>query len=243
MLVVFSSATNCKPFTPFTMQRRNFVKVTLGAAGASVLASAFGRNWGLFSGDAVKPVTGLFLNKKTNVIHIKVLNKTKYHDHMALRNVQEIPVQHWREEIKNIKPVVISVDNEAVNVFPHFDKGKSSMIFENLALRELDNGINSTYLTNAHDVLVEAFSPFYAPYNASKWRLHDLLFKVIVYNDGVTHKWEAYQDTVKAIDFSSVEIPVRNEWVNNKPLFDKKLRARMAGKEQEIEKLKKRIII
>ncbi|MFP5043021.1 hypothetical protein [Parasediminibacterium sp. JCM 36343] len=233
------------------MKRRKFLGLSLAALGAQVLfpsfSSAQGRpRTGKKKRDKVTAADGqaFVLNAKTNVAHFMHPKIYKFKHKVLAKNMRAIPIANWRSEMQKVPSQIVGNKKGGTNnIAAHFDKRKSDVVFENLALKNLAGGFTGSSLAKAQATISLAFAAPYVAHNRTSWRLFDLLYKVIVYNDSIIDKWGAYQGTVKNVDFTGIAIPGTNSWVNDEALFNSKINKQLRKKDSNMAKIAKRIII
>jgi hypothetical protein len=177
----------------------------------------------------------LVLNTKTKVVHLptnKIFNR--YPD-IADTNQKLIDLGTWETQVK--API-------------HFNKEKSGIIIELLALQKLNTGINDKSLTAAINTLSIAFMPVYKDKNENLinkygFRLHDLLLQTIALNNTipVTQKWARFQAATGRINYTVKDLkPIssRMKWIKTKTDFDKQAEYILNNKTTYINRLKQR---
>ncbi len=179
------------------------------------------------------PIDKIVLNSKTGVVHLpsgKIFSK--------------YPI---------IKRQVIFGNNDwEIQVKPpyHFNKEKSGIILEMLALTRLAPGINDKSLTDAFRILSIAFSNAYKSksgvlLNKYKFRLHYLLVQIIALNNTfiATQKWEKFQSATGRINYNlqgEKPLPGHMNWVKSKTEFDRRVGYILKNKQTYISRLAKR---
>ena len=175
----------------------------------------------------------LVLNTKTQVVHLpsgKIFSK-----YPTIKRQAIIGYNNWEIDIKP----------------PYrFNKEKSGIILEMLALTRLAAGINERTLTDAYRILSLAFSNAYKSKNGTmlnkyKFRLHYFLLQVIALNNTFveTQKWEKFQSATGRINYNLQDkkpLPKHMNWVKNKTEFDKRVRYILQNKQTYISRLTKR---
>lgn len=159
----------------------------------------------------------IVLNTKTGVVHLpsgKIFSK-----YPTIKRQAIFANNNWEIQVK--PPY-------------HFNKEKSGIILEMLALTRLSTGINDRTLTDAFRILSIAFSNTYKSkkgvlINKYKFRLHYLLLQVIALNNTftTTQKWEKFQSATGRINYNLQEkkpLPKHMNWVKNKTEFDKRVK-------------------
>jgi len=179
------------------------------------------------------PLDRLVLNTKTKVVHLP-----------SGRIFSKYPT------IK--RQVIIGSANWEVQVRPpyHFNKEKSGIIIEMLALTRLATGITDRTLTDAYRILSIAFTGTYKSkngvlFNKYNFRLHHLLLYSIALNNTypAAQKWEKFQLATARIDYNLKDtkpLPRFMEWLKSKAAFDKKTSYILQNKQTYISRLAKR---
>ena len=179
------------------------------------------------------PIDKLVLNSKTRVIHLpsgKIFSK-----YPTIRRQAIIGSATWEVEVKP----------------PYrFNKEKSGIILEVLALTRLAAGINDRALTDAYRILSIAFRDTYKSktgvlLNQYNFRLHHLLLQTISLNNTYpsTDKWNKFRQATNNINYN---LPVKNRlprfmnWITNKTEFDKKAVYILQNKQAYVSRLAKR---
>ena len=161
------------------------------------------------------PIDRLVLNTKTKVIHLasgRIFSK-----YPIIKRKVLIGSSTWETEVK--PPY-------------HFNKEKSGIIIEVLALSRLATGINDRTLADAYRILSLAFSSSYKNkqgilLNKYNFRLHHLLLQTITLNNTypLAQKWTKFQQATGNINYSLKDVkplPRFMNWITNKAEFDKK---------------------
>jgi hypothetical protein len=150
------------------------------------------------------------------------------------------------------RQVIIGSANWEVEVRPpyRFNKEKSGIIIEMLALTRLATGITDRTLTDAHRILSIAFIGTYKNksgiiFNKYNFRLHHLLLQTIALNNTypATQKWEKFQQATARINYNLKDtkpLPRFMEWLKSKTEFDKKVSYILQNKQTYISRLAKR---
>jgi hypothetical protein len=197
------------------------------SAGTTVITGAKQRLYKFLSLDK------LVLNSKTGVVHLpsgKIFAK-----YPTIKRRTIIGFTNWEAEVKA----------------PYrFNKEKSGIIVEMLALTRLASGINDRTLTDAYRILSLAFSNNYKSksgvlINKYKFRLHFLLLKTIALNGtfALAQKWEKFQAGTARINYSLQDkkpLPSYMSWIKTKTDFDKKVNYILQNKQTYIARLAKR---
>lgn len=178
------------------------------------------------------PIDRIVLNTKTKVVHLA-----------SGRIFAKYPT------IK--RQVIISSANWETEVRPpyRFNKEKSGIIIEMLALTRLAAGITDRTLTDAYRILSVAFSGTYknkegVSFNKYNFRLHHLLLYSIALNNTypAAQKWEKFQLATARINYNldTKPLPGFMEWIKSKAVFDKKAGYILQNKQTYISRLAKR---
>ena len=175
----------------------------------------------------------IVLNTKTGVVHLpsgKIFSK-----YPTIKRQAIIGNNDW--EIK-VKPPY------------RFNKEKSGVILEMLAMTRLAPGINDRSLTDAYRILSIAFSNAYKSksgilLNKYKFRLHYLLLQTIALNNTFTaaQKWEKFQLAIGRISYNlqnEKPLPKHMNWAITKTEFDKRAVYILQNKQTYISRLTKR---
>ena len=179
------------------------------------------------------PLDKLVINLKTRVVHLpsgKIFSK-----YPTIKRQGIISFANWETEVK--PPY-------------HFNKEKSGIIVEMLALTRLATGINDRTLTDAYRILTVAFTGMYRnktgdTFNKYNFRLHHLLLKVISLNSTIpaSQKWEKFQSATGNINYNLPDkkpLPLFMNWLKTKTDFDKKAIYILQNKQSYISRLAKR---
>ncbi len=175
----------------------------------------------------------LILNKKTNVVHLPTEKIFTHYPDISADNQRIIDLKGWETGIK--APV-------------HFNKEKSGIILELLALQKLSAGINDKSLAAATNTLAIAFSPIYKNVNGDNpniynFRVHDLLLQTIALNNSIpaAKKWSKFQSANGDHDYyTESRIPRRMNWMKSKIEFDAQASYIITNKIKYTDRLKKR---
>ena len=179
------------------------------------------------------PIDKLVVNTKTRVIHLpsgKIFSK-----YPTIRRQAIIGSATWEVEVKP----------------PYrFNKEKSGIILEVLALTRLAGGINDRALTDAYRILSIAFRDTYKNktgvlLNKYNFRLHHLLLQTISLNPTypLTDKWNKFKLATNNINYGLPDknpLPRFMNWITNKVEFDKKARYILQNKQTYLSRLAKR---
>lgn len=176
------------------------------------------------------PIHKLVLNTKTRVVHLpsgKIFSK-----YPTIKRQAIIGSATWEVEVK--PPY-------------YFNKEKSGIILEMLALTRLAAGINDRSLTDAYRILSIAFTGGYKSktgvvFNKYNFRLHHLLLKVISLNTTypLAQKWEKFQLATAKINYSLPDkrpVPQFMSWIKAKTDFDKKVNYILQNKQSYTSRL------
>lgn len=179
------------------------------------------------------PIDKIILNTKTKVVHLA-----------SGRIFSKYPI------IK--RQVVFGSSDWEVQVKPpyRFNKDKSGIILEVLALARLAAGINDRSLTDAYRILSIAFTGTYKNksgviINKYNFRLHHLLLQSIALNNSFpgTQKWEKFQVATGRINYNlndTKPLPKFMEWLKSKAEFEKKASYILQNKQIYTSRLVKR---
>ena len=179
------------------------------------------------------PIDKLVINLKTRVVHLpsgKIFSK-----YPTIKRQATLGFTNWETEVK--PPY-------------HFNKEKSGIIVEMLALTRLAPGINDRSLTDAYRILTVAFTGMYRSksgntFNKYNFRLHHLLLKVISLNSTIpaSQKWDKFQSATGNINYNLQDkkpLPLFMSWLKTKTDFDKKAIYILQNKQSYISRLAKR---
>jgi hypothetical protein len=180
----------------------------------------------------------LVMNTKTKVVHLptgKIF--TRYND-IESKNQKILDLKTWETQVKT--PV-------------HFNKEKSGIILELLALQKLNAGITDKSLTSAINTLALAFSPTYKNktglhLNKYNFRIHELLAQLIALNNSIptAQKWTKFQTATGTITYTydllslKNHLPPRVKWMLGKNIFDERMAYIIKNKNDYMGRLKKR---
>ena len=197
------------------------------ASGATVLNKSIGKLHKFL------PIDKLVLNLKTRVVHLpsgRIFSK-----YPTIKRQTIISFANWETEVR--PPY-------------HFNKEKSGIIVEMLALTRLATGINDRTLTDAYRILTVAFTGAYKSktgntFNKYNFRLHHLLLKVISLNSTIpaSQKWDKFQSATGNINYNLPDkrpLPRFMTWLKTKTDFDKKVNYILQNKQTYISGLAKR---
>lgn len=225
------------------MQRRNFLGLSLTLVGSTVFVTPLSKfNFNRYA-DTVKNEISeniesifLVLNKTTNIIHLEKLeNLQEIPSTRIIKRAKKISVKDWDKSIEKIA--------STNDVKLRFNKQKSGIIFETLAIQELSNGLTIHTLKKAAEILSNAFSDDYIEYNKTNWRLYDFMHKIIALNDDISNKWGMFKIKINNADFSKINIPQRNSWIVREWEYLEKTNNILKNKFRHSEKIKKQMII
>ena len=176
------------------------------------------------------PIDKLVLNIKTKVVHLpsgKIFAK-----YPTIKRQAIIGSTTWETEVK--PPF-------------HFNKEKSGIIIEVLALSRLAAGITDKTLTDAYRILSVAFTGTYRNktgivFNKYNFRLHHLLLQTIALNNTypTAQKWEKFQLATARINYNLNDgkpLPRFMGWLKSKAEFDKKASYILINKQTYINRL------
>ena len=222
--------------------RRRFLHTGFKLAALSALVLPFQK--ALASGSAVVgsarkklskflPIDKLVINLKTRVVHLpsgKIFSK-----YPTIKRQSTLGFTNWETEVK--PPY-------------HFNKEKSGIIVEMLALTRLATGINDRTLTDAQRILAVGFTGMYKSktgitFNKYNFRLHHMLLKVISLNSTIpsAQKWDKFQSATGNINYSLPDkrpLPKFMGWLKTKTDFDKKVNYILQNKQSYTSRLLKR---
>ena len=180
------------------------------AAGTTIVGSARKKLYKFL------PIDKLVINLKTRVVHLpsgKIFSK-----YPTIKRQATLGFTNWETEVK--PPY-------------HFNKEKSGIIVEMLALTRLAPGINDRSLTDAYRILTVAFTGMYRSktgntFNKYNFRLHHLLLQVISLNSTVpaSQKWDKFQSATGNINYNLPDkrpLAKFMSWIKTKTDFDKKV--------------------
>lgn len=179
------------------------------------------------------PIDRLVLNTKSNVIHLpsgRIFSK-----YPTIKRQTIIGSATWEIQVRP----------------PYrFNKEKSGVIIEMLALTRLAAGITDRTLTDAYRILSIAFTGAYKSksgvlFNKYNFRLHHLLLQTIALNSTypAAQKWDKFQQATGRIDYNVKEgkpLPRFMEWLKSKTEFDKKASYILKNKQTYMSRLAKR---
>ena len=179
------------------------------------------------------PIDKLVLNTKTKVVHLA--SGRIFAKYPTIKRQAIISSATWETQVR--PPY-------------HFNKEKSGIIIEYLALTRLTAGINDKTLTDAYRILSVAFAGTYRSksqvvFNKYNFRLHHLLLQTIALNNTypAAQKWEKFQLATARINYNlndGKRLPRFMEWLKSKTEFDKKASYISANKQTYISRLAKR---
>ncbi len=173
----------------------------------------------------------LILNSKTKIVHLPSEKIFTHYQDIALKNQKIIDPETWETEV--ISPV-------------HFNKEKSGIILEILALQKLViAGISDKSLTAVTNTLAIAFSPMYQMSNTYNFRVHDLLLQSIALNNNIPEeqKWNKFRQASGFINYSAeINLPKRMKWMTNQTEFNNQINYIIINKQSYMARLKERAI-
>lgn len=180
----------------------------------------------------------LVLNTKTKVVHLPTKKIFKDYADIDKKNQKILDLKTWETQVKT--PI-------------HFNKEKSGIILELLALQKLNAGITDKSLTAAINTLSLAFT---APYknkkgifiNKHNFRLHELLAQLIALNNSipVAQKWAKFDTATGKINqylmLASLKnpSPPRIKWMFDQKGFDQRVAYILKNKNDYMTRLKHR---
>lgn len=152
----------------------------------------------------------MFLHNKTKTLHYPYVFKT--YDQLKEDHFTLISPNNWEKQLD---------ENGA-----HFTKEKSALIFERLALKNLQGGINNETLGRSSFILGRSFTADYAKQNMYNWRGYNLLFQMVVLNSALptADKWTTFSHAIKEVNVSQIKkLPKKHTWIASKQLFDQRV--------------------
>ncbi|HKB45313.1 MAG TPA: hypothetical protein VKC90_13020 [Chitinophagaceae bacterium] len=175
----------------------------------------------------------LVLNTKTKVVHLPTNKIFSSYSAIGNKNQKIINMTSWEAVVK--PPL-------------HFNKEKSGIILELLALQKLVTAVNDKTLAAAEKTLSVAFLPAYKNKDGSlinkfNFRLHELIMQSIVLNSSVSssQRWTRFQMATGKINYSAEDkLPARMNWITNKEEFNMRTDYILKDKTTYIDRLKKR---
>jgi hypothetical protein len=175
----------------------------------------------------------LILNTKTKVVHLPTNKIFSSYSEIGNKHQKIINIAAWEAVVK--PPV-------------HFNKEKSGIILELLALQKLVTTVNDKSLAAAEKTLTIAFLPLYKNndnvlINKFNFRLHELLIQTIALNLSIPllQKWARFQAATGKINYGTEgKLPARMNWINNKEEFNMRIGYILKDKATYINRLKKR---
>lgn len=167
----------------------------------------------------------MFLHNKTKTLHYPFVFKT--YDQLKEDHFTSVNPNDWEKQLD---------ENGA-----HFIKDKSALIFERLALRNLEGEITNESLGKSSITIGKCFTADYAKQNIYNWRGYNLLFQVIVLNSSVGDKWTAFNSGIKHADVAQIKkLPKKNGWIRSQQLFEQRVQYVQQNAEKYMSRLKKR---
>lgn len=225
-----------------TASRRLFLGIGIKLAGWSALflplQKAFGSGSILISDHAQKLeqrmrkvffANKLILNTKTKVVHLPTEKIFTHYQDIAVKNQKVIELANWEEELKTT----------------HFNKEKSGIILELLALQKLTTGINDKNLAATTNTLAMVFSPPYMDNNIYNFRVHDLLLHTIALNNSISPnlKWNEFRLATAGINYNSYSgLPQRMKWLKTEIEFNNQVNYIINNRTTYMSRLKERAI-
>jgi hypothetical protein len=180
----------------------------------------------------------LVLNTKTKVVHLPTEKIFARYADINKKHQKILDLKTWEAQVKT--PV-------------HFNKEKSGIILELLALQKLNTGITDKSLTAAINTLALAFTAAYKNkkgiiVNKHNFRLHELLAQLIAVNNSipVAQKWTKFDTATGKINqyimLASLKkkSPPRIKWMFEKKDFDQRVAYILKNKTNYTDRLKKR---
>lgn len=180
----------------------------------------------------------LILNTKTKVVHLPTEKIFSKYDDIDKKHQKILDLKSWETQVK--APT-------------HFNKGKSGIILELLALQKLNGGVTDKSLTAAINTLALAFTPAYKDrkgimINKHNFRLHELLVQLIALNNSIpaAQKWTKFDTATGKINHAMLlaslkkHLPPRVKWMFDKKDFDQRVTHILKNKTDYISRLQKR---
>ena len=180
----------------------------------------------------------LVLNTKTKVVHLPTEKIFARYADINKKNQKILDLKTWETQVK--API-------------HFNKEKSGIILELLALQKLTAGLTDKNLTSAINTLALAFSPVYKNktglvLNKYNFRLHELLVQLIALNNSipVAQKWTKFQTAIANTSYTydqlstKSHLPDRVKWMLTRKGFDERIAYIIKNKNDYMSRLKKR---
>jgi hypothetical protein len=180
----------------------------------------------------------LVLNTKTKVVHLPTEKIFAGYQDIEKKNQKILDLKTWETQVKT--PI-------------HFNKEKSGIILELLALQKLNAGITDKSLTSAINTLAMAFSLTYKNkkglhLNKYNFRLHELLGQLIALNNSIpaAQKWTKFQTATGNITYTydllsmKSHLPPRVKWMLGKNIFDERMAYIIKNKTDYMTRLSKR---
>jgi hypothetical protein len=172
----------------------------------------------------------LILNTKTKVVHLPTEKIFTHYQDIAVKNQKVIELGTWETQLKT--PF-------------HFNKEKSGIILELLALQKLATGVNDKNLVATTKILAMTFSPAYSDSNKYNFRIHDFLMQTIALNNGipVTQKWNEFQLATARINYNTeFKLPKRMSWLKTQTEFNNQVNYIIKNKTTYTDRLKQRAV-
>jgi hypothetical protein len=180
----------------------------------------------------------LVLNTKTKVVHLPTEKIFIRYQDIDKKNQKILDLKTWETQVKT--PV-------------HFNKEKSGIILELLALQKLTAAITDKSLAAATNTLALAFSPVYKNktgivLNKYNFRLHELAVQLIALNNAipVAQKWTKFQTTIGNTSYTLDQLPLKSrlpgrvKWMLTKNGFDERIAYIIKNKTDYMTRLSKR---
>jgi hypothetical protein len=171
----------------------------------------------------------MFLHNKTKTLHYPYVFKT--YDQLKEEHFTSVSPNEWEKQLD---------ENGA-----HFSKEKSALIFERLALKNLNAGINNEAFGRSSSILGRSFTLDYAKQNIYNWRGYNLLFQMLVLSGAVAtgDKWAAFSNAIKEVNVSQIKkIPKKHAWIASQQLFDQRVQYIQQHADEYMGRLKKRSV-
>lgn len=169
----------------------------------------------------------LYYNPKTKVLHYPGLREK---EKLETANLQSIKINEWEKMLDN---------GEA-----YFNKEKSGLSFEKLALRNFQGAPTAESLQKSLSITSRAFAKEYATQNRFNWRVYDLLVQWVALNEAIADpdKWYHFTKVISEVNLGNVKVIKRMAWVQSKELFDKRITYINEHKTDYLARLKTRLI-
>ena len=170
----------------------------------------------------------MFLHNKTKALHYPFVFDT--YDKLKEDHFTNVNTSDWEKQL----------DNGA-----HFTKDGSALIFERLAFRNLQNGINDESISRSALILGRSFKGDYAKQNMYNWRGYHLLAQMTALNTALStgDKWTSFSNATRDTNVSQAKkIPKRHAWITSQQLFDQRVQYIQQHSAEYMNRLKKRLV-